>query len=288
VRAVKLVIVALLLAGGLFRSAIAQTNWPSVYGINFGPYLCGKQPGDGVTEPELERLLGIIDQAGITQRLRTYGADDGLEKIPGIVHDNSLGFNFTDVAMGTWIAGADPDNPLNHPQLQTLVTQANGGNVQTAIVGNEKILNNRFSAADMVKFVNAIKTEVSAPVTTAEPFGHWFNGDENGAVVKPEMASLLQAVEKVFVNAYPFHRGTHIDAAAPQLAALYDAASDAVHQLGANKTVVIAETGWPTDGQQKGAAFPSLANQRQYLESTARLRNPLGTLEHKRDFQTIF
>lgn len=249
----------------LIAVATSHAEPLTLHGICFGPYVEGNSPGGGVTQQKIDELLDIVANSGFTQRIRTYGADDGLELIPVAAHAKG----FSEVAMGTWIQGADPDDPLANPQIQELIAQAKDGWVQTAVIGNEEIFAGRFSPADMVKFVSAVQGEIGIPVTTPEPFDVWFDGDENGASVRSGMQDLVLQVDEVHVCIYPFHRGTSIEDAVTKLDGLYDAAVSAVHAIAPGKPVVAAETGWPSDGGDASTPETSLENAEKYLLGAA-------------------
>jgi len=268
-RRYRLTVIGLLL---LTPTAIGQAAPLTLYGLCFGPYVEGNSPGGGVTQQEIDRLLDIIADSGFTQRIRTYGADDGLELIPQAAHLKG----FSDVTMGTWIKGWDPNDPLSNPQIQELIAQAKAGWVQTGVIGNEGIYGGYFTPGDMVKFVSAVKGEIPIPVVTPEPFDVWFDGDASGAAVKPTMEALVREVDEVFVCIYPFHRDTPIDDAIGQLESLYDAAVSAVHAVAPGKRVVIAETGWPSAGGDANTPETSPENAEKYLLGVANWSNGEG------------
>lgn len=261
-----------LLACLLMNLATVRADPLSLYGISFGPYVEGKEPGDGITEGEIDRLLRIVWDSGFSQRIRTYGADDGLEVIPRKAHE----IGFSEVAMGTWIAGIDRDHPLSNPQINELITQARAGRVHRAVIGNEEILAGRSCPQQMADLIRTVQEEIAVPVTTPEPFGVWFDGDQTGASVKPEMEGLVRQVDEVWVNIYPFHRGTPIDQALAQLDALYSSAADAVHVVAPGKPVVVAETGWPSAGGDASTPVTSPENAETYLLGAAEWSNAEG------------
>jgi hypothetical protein len=74
------------------------------------------------------------------------------------------------------------------------------------------------------------------------------------------------------VNIYPYWEGTSIDRAVASLENSYDAVVRAAN----GKQVIIAETGWPSDGDVIGAAAPSLRNANAYFRDFVGWANSRG------------
>ncbi|GAG20975.1 unnamed protein product, partial [marine sediment metagenome] len=223
----------------------------------------GQVPPDYVPVEQVRQRLAIITRKPHVQWIRTYSATNGLEKIPE--EADKLGLQ---VAMGIWIR----DNKKQ--EIDNLVATAQAGYVDIAVVGNEELYSNSSTVNQLIKDINDVRQRLidancaDIPVTTPEPFETLFAMDAKGSctVIYPQ---LINSIDVVFVNIYPFHKGAHINIALQDLALRYQCAVDAVHELDPNKPVIIAETGWPSDGLTKIDAEPSLPNLARYFYEVA-------------------
>lgn len=219
-----------------------------VYGLNFGPDVYpGQDPGTTVPAAQVTSLLTTL--RGYTQWIRTFGMRNGLQAVPSIAHQ--LGFK---TAIG---ASIGPDPTTNQWEIDNLVAAAQAGDVDLAIVGNEVLLNNLRSEAEVITYIQSVKSRVPAgiPVTYVDTWGT--------LLAHP---NLIAAVDIVAANIYPFWEGVPIDQALAGLQARYASLVQAAN----GKSVVIAETGWPSAGGQgsvTGALAPSLANATAYLSA---------------------
>jgi len=201
-----------------------------VYGLCFGPYVDGQAPPDSVSVEQIRERLAIITQKPHTQWIRTHSATNGLENIPA--EANSLDLK---VAMGTWIRD-DKEAEINN-----LVAKAQLGLVDIAVVGNEELYAGASTVNELISDLNDVRQRLDdanctdIPVTTPEPFDTLFAIDEGGncTVRHPQ---LINAMDVVLVNIYPFHKGVHIDIALAYLVQRYQCAVDAI---GPSKPVII-------------------------------------------------
>jgi exo-beta-1,3-glucanase (GH17 family) len=235
-----------------------------VHGLCFSPYIDGQAPPNPVSVEQIQERLAIITQKPHTQWIRTYTATNGFEDIPS--EAKSLGLK---VAMGTWIR----DN--KETEINNLVAKAQLGLVDIAVVGNEELYAGASTANGLISDLNYVRQQLNdvnctdIPVTTAEPFETLFSIDGKG-VCTLNYPSLIDAMDMVFVNMYPFHEGVNIDNALADIALKYQSAVNAVHQRDVNKAVIISETGWPSDGLTKVDAEPSLYNLAKYFSEISK------------------
>jgi exo-beta-1,3-glucanase (GH17 family) len=234
-----------------------------VHGLCFSPYIDGQIPGDYISIEQIQDRLKIITQKQHMNWIRTFGATNGLENIPA--QAKSLGLK---IAMGTWIR----DNKIQ--EINNLVAKAMEGLVDIAVVGNEELAAGASTVQMLISDLNDVRQLLhdancsNIPVTTAEPFSTLFSIDGNGSCTV-KYPQLINAVDVVLVNIYPFWKGVHIDISVADLAMRYQYAVEAVHTIDPNKSVIISETGWPSDGLTHIDAEPSLINTANYFfEST--------------------
>ena len=215
-----------------------------LYGLNFSPYIePGEDPdqGDGqITPAELRERMERI--APYTRWIRTFGCSPDLRDAGRVAHDLGL-----QVAMGAWLAR---DSVENQNQVNCLIEEALAGHVDTAIVGSEVLLRGDLTEAELLGFVEQVRSALSGsgppiPVTTADVYG-----------VLLDHPAVLSAVDQVFVNLYPYWEGRRIDQA---MAYVHQRYQD-VQQAAPGKKVVVSEAGWPSCGEILGDAFPSPSN----------------------------
>lgn len=221
-----------------------------VYGLDFSPYINqGEDPNKGpgqITEQELRERL-TTSAAYTDWGLRVFSVSGDLAPVGRIAHE--LGKN---VAGGAWI-GRDP--AANQTEIDALVSQAIAGSIDVAIVGSEALLRNDVSAATLIGYVNDVKSRLAAaniaiPVTTADVYS-----------VLLKNPGVVDAVDVVFVNYYPFWEGSSVDTAVARLHGWHQQMTD----MAGTKEVVVSETGWPSGGERLGDAVPSPDNAAYYF-----------------------
>ena len=73
---------------------------------------------------------------------------------------------------------------------------------------------------------------------------------------RPAHPAVVDAVDRVLVNCYPYWEGVAVDQALPMVHGWHQQ----VVAAAGGKRVVISETGWPSDGDTVGHAVPSAEN----------------------------
>ena len=231
------------------------------WGLAVSPFKDGQKPGDYLQRSQIIERLEII--APYTKWVRTYGATHGLEYITE--EARKLGLK---VAMGTWIADG------RQSELDNLVAAAAAGFVDIAVIGNEELYSGRESTASLASLLRDVRTRLDfdhdgkpdVPVTTPEPHATLFARNPDGTLKHRE---ILEVVDVIFTNIHPFHERVSIDDACDTLDRLYRDCDHIVNdELGLNKEVVISEAGWPSEGETKGSAVPSLENAAQFLRES--------------------
>ncbi len=224
--------------------AFVPTN--PIYGLCFSAYVYpGQQGGSVIPLAQVTALLGNL--RGYTQWIRTFGFERGLENVAPVARQ--MGFK---TAMGAWGSGEYPN----------LIAAAKAGNVDLVIAGGEMVLNGA-SEDYVLGNIQYLRSQLPAgiPVSYADT--------KEVLLAHPR---LMDAVDVVMVNIYPFAWGISMDQALPWLQSAYAEVVEAAK----GKQVILAETGWPNAGPLWGAAQPSLANTAVYfsaVEAWARSAN---------------
>ncbi|KAI8139207.1 glycoside hydrolase superfamily, partial [Fennellomyces sp. T-0311] len=135
--------------------------------------------------------------------------------------------------------------------LQSLLRRYNlHQNVDGIIVGSEVLYRGDAPLWLLLQYIDRVKEIADGvPVTTADTFN----------MISPELAAPL---DFVMINIFSYWEGVHIDQAVDKFMQHY---YETVNLIGGNKVVKVSETGWPSDGQNFGAAVASPENQSRYL-----------------------
>ena len=221
--------------------------------VSYAPFRPGQSPFDPSTriEPwQIDEDLGLL--AGVTQCVRTYSADFGLDQVPEIARRHGL-----KVIQGLWLSGEAEKNRF---QVQTTIDLAKRyPDVITAVVvGNEVLLRGEMAAADLLNVIRTVKSQVPVRVTYADVWEFWLRNP-----------ALLEAVDFVTIHILPYWEdfpiparegGAHIDSIRKRVAAAFP-----------GKEILIGETGWPSAGRMREGALPSPVSQAQVMHDVLTL-----------------
>lgn len=226
-------------------SAVNQASTTTkVFGLNFSPYIDGQDPNINpqVSADQVLSRMQIV--APFTQWVRSFSSTTGLENIPPTAR--SLGLN---VAAGAWISS---NLTQNSAEINNLITAANAGQVNIAIIGSEVLLRGDVSEAQLIAYMNQVRAAIPAniPVTTADTFD-----------LLLRHPNVIAASDVIMGNFYPYWQGVSNSNAMCSLISSYQQLVTAAN----GKTVWISESGWPSGGNSVGAAVPSPDNENQFF-----------------------
>lgn len=212
-----------------------------LYGLDFSPYVDGQDPNIGspqVSEQQMLERMQII--APYTGWIRTFSCRNGLEKAGVIAHQLGL-----KAALGAWLSR---DSAANELEIAAVIGEANAGHADMVIVGSEALLRGDVTAEQLKGYIERVKQEIPAgiPVTTGDVYSEWLE----------HQATLVPAVDLLFVNYYPYWEGVRVEDAVLSL----NHAHRRMMNIAGGKSVVVSETGWPSGGNQVGCAVPSPEN----------------------------
>jgi GPH family glycoside/pentoside/hexuronide:cation symporter len=213
-----------------------------LHGLCFSPYVEGQMAGDILSANQIKRRLDLI--APHTKWIRTFSCTEGNELIPEIAHNLKL-----KTVVGAWISA---DKERNEREIEKLISLAKAGLVDIAAVGNEVLHREEMAEQELIGYIKRVRAALpdSIPVGYVDAYYQFLN--------RP---TLVDACDVILANCYPFWEGADNDFALNYLDRMLE-----LTQLSANgKKVIIAETGWPSKGENIEDAAPSNLNAMKYF-----------------------
>lgn len=211
--------------------------------VSYAPFRGDQTPLVPTTHISAEQIAQDLAQlAGITDCVRTYSIENGLDQVPAQAAKVGL-----KVIQGIWLSS----NKLkNLSQIATAVRLTKEyPNVITALVaGNEVLLRGEMTTADLAANIRAVKAQVTVPVTYADVWEFWLRNRE-----------VYEAVDFVTIHILPYWEdmpvrakfaANHVDDIRKRMAVAFP-----------GKEILIGETGWPSAGRMREGALPSRTNQ---------------------------
>src|SRR5664279_3226323 len=130
-----------------------------LYCLSYAPFRGGQTPLDLATQISPAQIEDDLSRlAKITDCVRTYSVDFGLDQIAGIAAKHGL-----KVMQGLWLSSHADRNSL---QIETAVALANRypGTIRALVVGNEVLLRGEMSAEDLAATLRAVSyTHLTLP-----------------------------------------------------------------------------------------------------------------------------
>jgi glucan 1,3-beta-glucosidase len=209
---------------------------------SYAPFRGDQNPlGPGtVVEPwQIDEDLAQLKP--LTNCIRTYSIDHGLDKIPEIAKRHGM-----KVLHGLWLSSL-PD--LNRRQISTTIELANRfpDVIEAIVVGNEVLLRGEMSASDLARTIREIKAKVSMRVTYADVWEFWLRHRDVAAAVDFITIHILPYWED---HPIPVDRAArHVDTIRKLVIAAFP-----------DKEIFIGEFGWPSAGRMREGALPSPVN----------------------------
>ena len=243
---------------GWFGTAVEMPQSPLAPGeklhcVSYAPFR-GEQTPFGPDVPIDPRQIDedLAQLKAITDCVRTYSVDHGLDQIPEIARRHGL-----KVMQGLWLSSV-PE--LSRKQIEGAVALAKRyPDVITAvIVGNEVLLRGEMSAPQLARTIREVKAQVTMPVTYADVWEFWLRYREVAGAVDFITIHILPYWEDFPIPARDAAR--HVDAIRNQVVAAFP-----------DKEVFLGEFGWPSAGRMREGALPSPVNQARTLHDIVAL-----------------
>lgn len=215
-----------------------------VHGFCFSLYEDGQQPGDAVTEEQVNRRMQVLKPC--TRWIRSFSCTDGNELIPKAAR--AFGMK---TLVGAWL-GKDPE--VNEREVEGLIQLAQAGLVDIAAVGNEVMYRKDLSEEALLQFIFRVKEALPGiPVGYVDAYYEF-----------SERPAITAACDVILANCYPYWEGCPFEYSLDYMKKMYRQAV----QAGQGKKVIISETGWPSRGENLKGAVPSEKNALEYFLNT--------------------
>jgi len=222
-----------------------EPAWPErVMGFSFSPMRAEHDPTVGrvATVEQIEQDIALL--AGKTHAIRTYTVDGPMAHVPELAKKYDL-----NVALGAWIDKRLDQNAIAVEDV-IRIADKNRSNVVRVIVGNEVIQRKELSVEQLGKYLDHVRSEIGAPVSTAEPHDIW--------VKNPELA---EHVDYIAVHMLPYWEGVDIEVAVDFIIEKLNM----LKRMFPGKPIVIGEVGWPSNGRTIKSAVADEEKQAKFL-----------------------
>ncbi|SIO53538.1 glucan 1,3-beta-glucosidase [Bradyrhizobium erythrophlei] len=198
------------------------------------------QPTTHIGPEQIERDLA--DLARITDCVRTYSIENGLDQVPGLAAKVGL-----KVIQGIWL-GSNRLKNLAQISIAVGLTKQYPEVITALVVGNEVLLRGEMTTADLAANIRSVKAQVTVPVTYADVWEFWLRNREIYDAVDFVTIHILPYWEDIPVKAK--FAASHVDEIRKRMAVAFP-----------GKEILIGETGWPSAGRMREGALPSRTNQ---------------------------
>ncbi|MES5484635.1 beta-(1-6) glucans synthase [Bradyrhizobium sp. INPA03-11B] len=212
--------------------------------VSYTPFRGAQTPLDPTTQIPVEQIeQDLADLAKVTDCVRTYSIENGLDQVPGVAAKVGL-----KVMQGIWLSSNRFKN-LQQIAIAVRLAKEYPGVVTSLIVGNEVLLRGEMTATDLAGNIRAVKAAAgNLPVTYADVWEYWVKNREIYDAVDFITIHILPYWEDIPVKAK--YAAAHVDEIRKRMAVTFP-----------GKEILIGETGWPSQGRMREGALPSRTNQ---------------------------
>ena len=207
--------------------------------VSYTPFRGAQTPLDPSTQIPVEQIeQDLTDLAKVTDCVRTYSIENGLDLVPGVAAKVGL-----KVMQGIWL-GSNRFKNLQQIAIAVRLAKDYPGVITSLIVGNEVLLRGEMTAADLAGNIRAVKAQANVPVTYADVWEYWLKNRE-----------IYDAVDFVTIHILPYWEdfpirakfaATHVNLIRQRMAVTFP-----------GKEILIGETGWPSQGRMREGSAAS-------------------------------
>lgn len=227
------------------RKMWKDTLTKGMHGICFSMYEDVQEPGDIITEEQVERRIKILKPH--TKWIRSFSCIEGNEHIPRIAKKHGL-----KNMVGAWLSDNLEKNEL---EIEALIQLGKEGCIDIAAVGNEVLYRKDLTLEQLLDYIKRVKEAL--PNVSVGYVDAYYEFSKHPA--------LIEISDVILSNCYPYWESSPIDDSLDHMQQMFHQATDA---SGKRKKVIITETGWPSQGGSEGGAVASKENAMKYFINT--------------------
>jgi exo-beta-1,3-glucanase (GH17 family) len=229
--------------------------------LSFAPFRDGQNPLllQFPTPAQIEEDMKLM--ADKTHTIRTYSSSAGMKVIPELAKKYGL-----QMIQGGWIGYEDVDNQLEMAEL-IKSANANPDVVKRVIVGNEVLLRGEMKSDQLIAYIRQVKQAVKQPVSYADVWSRYMQHPE-----------LIKEVDFITIHILPYWEDEPISVAdAPaHIERIYQQVKKEADAIAPGKPILIGESGWPSEGRQRGWAIPSVVNEAAFIRGLLKVAKKNG------------
>lgn len=215
--------------------------------LSFAPFREGQSPLKKIfpSLQEMESDLQLL--ADKTHSIRTYASSEGkMPALPALAGKYGL-----TMLQGAWLGKNARDN---QKEVEALIAAANAypDTVTRVIVGNEVLLRGDLDIDELIAYIRKVRQAIKQPVSYADVWSMYMKHPQ-----------LIEEVDFITIHILPYWEDEPIAAeiAASHIERAYQLVRIEADQITPDIPILIGETGWPSQGRQRGYAIPGVINQ---------------------------
>ena len=194
-----------------------------------------------ITEAQIRRRLEII--APYIKWIRSFSCTEENDLIPKLAKEYGL-----KTLVGAWLGD---DKAQNEKEITSLIKLGESGLIDITVVGNETLVREELTEQQLIAYINRIKRALPGiPLGYVDAYYQFV-----------ERPKLIEACDILLVNCYPYWKGCSIEDSLYHAQQMFGEATGAAK----GKKVIIAESGWPSEGGNLKGAFSSKENAMRYF-----------------------
>lgn len=227
--------------------------------LSFAPFREGQDPVQGKfpSVNQIEEDLKLMGEK--THSIRTYASSEGT--MPAVTQ-LAQKYGLT-VIQSAWLGSGKEANKL---EIDALVRSANihPDIVKRVIVGNEVLLRGDLPPEDLITYIREVKRKIKQPVSYADVWSMYL-----------KYPALIKEVDYITIHILPYWEDEPIsvDDAPAHIERIYKQVQQEANLIAPGKPILIGESGWPSEGRQRGRAVPSVVNSAKFIRGLIKVAN---------------